>query len=122
MSRNKSSLERCNTSSVVLIADELSRMLDLNISSFATDVQVKDFRIGKQYFDYLLEVNLTICQMFLFLAKHEFKSAVECYFENRERCSSDQVLKRFKILMTTIKRIGDALTDCNQTTASVKGK
>lgn len=60
--------------------------------------------------------------MFLFLVKHEFKSAVECYFENQQRCSSDQVLKRCKILMTTIKRIGQALADCNQTTASVKGK
>lgn len=60
--------------------------------------------------------------MCLFSVKHELKSAVECYFENKQKCSSDQVLKRCKILMTTIKRIGDALADCNQITDSVKGK
>lgn len=48
MCKNKSTLERCNTNSVVVIVDELSRMLDLNISSFVCS-QVKDFSIGKQF-------------------------------------------------------------------------
>lgn len=66
MSKNKSSLERCNTSSVVRIVDELSRMLDLNISSFTTDAEVKDFRKGKQYLDYLLKVNYKFVRCFCF--------------------------------------------------------